>query len=110
LKVCAVPACAELTTSTYCAKHHKEWKRKAERKRPSSAKRGYTAKWQRTRARYLRAHPACFNCGERATEVHHLDGLGPSGPLGHSPDNLKALCRPCHSRITADEQPGGWNA
>jgi 5-methylcytosine-specific restriction protein A len=42
--------------------------------------------------------------------VHHLDGLGPTGPLGHKWVNLQALCQTHHSQITAREQPGGWNA
>lgn len=44
-----------------------------------------------------------------ATEVHHRDGLGPLGSRGHDFDNLQALTHACHSRITAINQPGGWN-
>lgn len=73
---------------------------------------GYDARWRRTRARYLREHPHCEHpdCRELANEVHHRDGRGPNGPRGHDAANLQALCKPHHSRITAREQPGGWNA
>lgn len=45
-----------------------------------------------------------------ATEVDHVDGLGPLGPRGHDWSNLRALTKRCHSRVTARNQPGGWNA
>jgi 5-methylcytosine-specific restriction protein A len=35
-----------------------------------------------------------------ATEVDHKDGLGPNGPRGHDLDNLRSLCKSCHSRKT----------
>lgn len=80
--------------------------------RPTAAARGYNAKWNRTRRRYLRAHPLCEcddpSCNLPATEVHHRDGLGPLGPRGHDPTNLRALTHNCHAKLTAREQPGGW--
>lgn len=86
--------------------------------RATATQRGYDAKWQRTRRRYLRHHPVC-ECDEcsklpyrerpQATVVHHLDGNGPLGPRGHDPTNLQAMSKPCHDRTTAREQPGGWN-
>lgn len=44
-----------------------------------------------------------------ASDVDHIDGLGPLGPRGHDPDNLRSMCHPCHSKRTAADQPGGWN-
>jgi 5-methylcytosine-specific restriction protein A len=35
-----------------------------------------------------------------ATEVHHIRPLSRGGT--HDEDNLMALCKPCHSQITAD--------
>lgn len=79
-------------------------------RRPSAARRGYNARWQRTRARTLSERATCEHegCDLPATDVHHLDGLGPQGPRGHDPANLQALCHPHHSQVTAREQPGGW--
>lgn len=111
--VCAEPGCPNLTDTTRCQVHTKAKKRAEDRRRPSARARGYDTKWQKTRARHLRVHPLCQHpegCIERATDVHHLDGLGPKGPRGHDPSNLQALCHEHHSRITATSQPGGWNA
>lgn len=61
---------------------------------------------------YLLAHPICedpVGCIEPATDVDHIDGLGPNGPRGHDWDNLRSSCHSHHSKRTARDQPGGWN-
>lgn len=80
-------------------------------RRPSARERGYDSRWERTRAAYLARHPTCevSGCDERATDVDHIDGLGPLAPRGHDHDNLRALCHPHHSQRTARDQRGGWN-
>lgn len=81
--------------------------------RPNSSARGYDRKWARTRGRFLQLHPICQDpagCTAPATDVHHLDGLGPSGFAGHKHANLEALCHSHHSKRTSSEQPGGWAA
>jgi 5-methylcytosine-specific restriction protein A len=45
--------------------------------------------------------PALFR--PRATEVDHVDGLGPLGPRGHDWANLQALTKAHHSRKTGRE-------
>lgn len=55
--------------------------------------------------RYIAAHPLCEECyrQERLTpsqEVHHIVPLSKGGT--HDFDNLMALCKQCHSRITAE--------
>jgi 5-methylcytosine-specific restriction protein A len=77
--------------------------------RPSAHRRGYTRKWYRTQGAYLYRHSTCEDCGQPATEAHHRDGKGPNGPLGHKWTNLMPLCKACHSKRTAQEQPGGWH-
>ncbi|GHC28901.1 restriction endonuclease [Streptomyces vinaceusdrappus] len=114
LQVCPTPGCPTLTPQGRC----EDCQRKAGRQRPSAASKGYDARWVRTRAAYLRAHPLC-ECEEceampallrpRATEVNHRDGLGPLGPRGHDWANLQAMTKAHHSRETARHQPGGWN-
>ena len=49
----------------------------------------------------------CIWCGGRATDVDHIDGLGPLGPRGYDPGNCRALCHSCHSWRTARDQ-SGW--
>lgn len=114
LQVCPTPGCPTLTTSGRC----QPCTREARSRRPSSAAKGYGSRWYRTRRAYLQANEFC-ECDEhsklpwilrpRATEVHHRDGLGPNGPRGFDWSNLQALTKSCHSKITAAEQPGGWN-
>jgi 5-methylcytosine-specific restriction protein A len=96
-----------------CPKHKRIRRRAYDARRPGARARGYDARWQSTRDAYLAAHPTCEcddpQCHEAATEVHHRDGLGPSGPHGHDWANLRAMTQTCHARVTAQEQPGGWN-
>ena len=113
MRVCIEPGCAGLATDTRCERHRKAKRRRESARRPSAAARGYGAKWRKTRAAYLRAHPVCEDasgCIERATDVDHIDGLGPKGPHGHDAENLRALCQRHHAQRTARDQPGGWNA
>lgn len=91
---------------------------KARAGRRSPRRKGYDAAWRRTRAAFLRMYPLCecLSCAAvpaplrpAATEVDHMDGLGPLGPRGHDWTNLRAMTKACHSRETARSQPGGWN-
>ena len=78
--------------------------------RSAEMKRRYNGAWPRIRSRFLNAHPLCEICMKEgratpAAEVHHIIPLADGGT--HDPDNLMALCKPCHSRITATEG-GRW--
>lgn len=110
LAVCSTPGCPELTTGGRC----QDCKRAAEKKRGNFRQRGYTHQWDRRRAAYLRNHPVCILCGEPAKVPDHhplsrreLVDLGVDDP--DSDTHLRPLCWPCHSRETAQHQPGGWN-
>lgn len=81
--------------------------------RPSSAERGYDAKWRRRRRRYLRTHPDCCLCDEPATVPDHWPRsrreLVIAGVKDPDVDEfLRPLCIHCHNRETARNQPGGW--
>lgn len=108
MSVCATPGCPELVQGGVCRGCRA--KSNAARR---TGKRAYgTAEWRRTRADFLAAHPYCM-CDAHAalpliirplaTEVDHIDGLGPLGPRGHDWSNLQAMTKPCHSRKTASE-------
>ena len=101
-----------------CQTHHDQAEREYDARRPSATARGYDARWRATRRQYLETHVYCESDDCRqlpewqravATDVDHIDGLGPKGQRGHDPDNLRALCHSCHSKRTAADQPGGWN-
>jgi 5-methylcytosine-specific restriction protein A len=77
--------------------------------RPSPSRRGYGRAWQRIRLVKLAADPLCEDCAGRgvetaATEVDHVLALARGGT--HDADNLRSLCKPCHSRKTVREDGG----
>lgn len=87
-----------------------EQQRKAEidQWRGSAASRGYGATWRRVRLAVLRDEPLCRFHLERgetvpADEVDHIDG----DSRNNDRDNLRPLCKPCHSGRTARDQ--GFN-
>lgn len=103
--MCSRPGCPNLVDAGRCADHE----RTDDARRGSSRARGYNSRWERTRAKHLTNSPLCTECGVIGSVVDHIDGLGPLGPRGHDHDNLRTLCKPCHDRRTARDQPGGWN-
>lgn len=102
-RVCATAGCPRLVSGQPRCDEHTTRIRQPDDQRPHSRARGYNERWRRTRAAYLRSHPWCEHedfCEAGATDVHHLDGLGPLGPRGHDAANLQALCHSHHSTIT----------
>ena len=112
ISVCAERGCPELADERFCAKHTKDYFREHESRRESAQSKGYDAQWRKTRLEFLRAYPVCqdeMGCVAKATDVDHIDGLGPKGPRGHDWTNLRALCHSHHSKRTARDQPGGFS-
>ena len=103
---CRYPGCPRLTDERYCEAHRKMASLQYERYgRDAVAKRRYGSAWQKIRARVLAAHPLCEQCRKEgrltvATEVHHILPLGHGGT--NDEENLMALCKPCHSRISVE--------
>lgn len=114
LSVCTTHGCPVLTSGGRC----EACKVAARVKRPKTAAKGYDARWQATRRAFLAANPYCM-CDDcmalpavmrpAATEVDHIDGLGPLGPRGHDWSNLRSMTKTHHARRTARDQPSGWN-
>lgn len=111
LRPCTTPGCPELTNRSRCPTHRLQVERTYDRRRGTAHQRGYDRRWQKYRAWYLAHHPWCQHpgCGVMATDVDHVDGLGPKGPRGYDPANCRGLCHPHHSERTARDQPGGFN-
>lgn len=106
-RACAVPSCSEIAEGgTYCKKHQKQenhWYNVFGR--TAEEKKRYGSTWQKIRNRYIRIHPMCEQCQKEqriaiAKEVHHIIPLDHGG--NHDEDNLMALCKSCHSKITAE--------
>ena len=103
---CGFPGCPNLTDGRFCEEHAKQENRRYERyQRDPATKRRYGRAWQHIRDRYAAAHPFCEECYKRGVltpteEIHHIVPLSHGGT--HAEDNLMALCKPCHSRITVE--------
>lgn len=102
---CSQPGCPALTFDRFCSEHQREDNRNYERyqRDPAIAKR-YGRRWRKIRATYITQHPLCEDCLEQGRhtpveEVHHVLPLEHGGT--HSFDNLRSLCKPCHSQQTA---------
>jgi 5-methylcytosine-specific restriction protein A len=105
-RACQHPGCPKLTDSLYCAEHQQQATRHYNRfQRDPESNKCYGRAWKRIRDRYIKAHPLCEQCEKDgllapAEEVHHILPLSHGGTNNTS--NLMALCKPCHSRITAE--------
>jgi 5-methylcytosine-specific restriction protein A len=73
--------------------------------RPTRQARGYDEQWLRLRASVLATYPYCAHCGEPATDVDHVIPKAIGQHACDTPiENLQSLCRPCHSRKTAQSR------
>jgi 5-methylcytosine-specific restriction protein A len=111
-RVCSRPGCGEFTDQ---GGRCPDCRAAAEKKRGTARQRGYSREHeQRFRPGVLAVHPMCVLCGQRPSvhaDHHPLSrrqlierGLDPNDPRYG-----RGLCQPCHSRETAQHQPGGWN-
>lgn len=69
-----------------------------------------TAAWTRVRALQLRRSPLCVFCvlmglTKQATDVDHIEALSDGG-AAFDFENLRSLCRECHSRVTSAWRAG----
>jgi 5-methylcytosine-specific restriction protein A len=96
---CPHSGCTTLiTTGKLCKEHSKQLTKQRNRR---ETWRDYGTAWRTIRAQVLLETPACAQCGALATEVDHVKPLRLGGT--HDRSNLKALCKPCHSRKTQAE-------
>lgn len=102
---CSYPGCPKLTHGRYCEEHERlESKRYEKYDRSPDTKRRYGRAWKRIRDKFVETHPFCEECYKRGVltpteEVHHILPLSRGGT--HDRNNLMALCKSCHSAITA---------
>ena len=94
-----------------------ECSRAADRARGNFNQRGYGGPaWNRARKVCLDRDTVCVVCRAQPANVadHFPTGraeLVTAGvPDPDAPHRLRGLCRSCHSKETAQRQPGGWNA
>ena len=108
---CSFPGCSKLVDGRYCEEHKKLINQQYNRysRDPETSKR-YGRLWRRIRYEYIKNHPLCEECKRKGKltpteEVHHIIPLAKGGT--HDDENLMALCKSCHSSITAQEG-GRW--
>ena len=95
MKVCGVSGCYEFTNGSYCDEHTKIKNRKRDRR--TSQEKYYGKQWVKISKMFLRKNPICENCGGLSQVVHHIVERSMGG--SDRDDNLKALCRSCHSKL-----------
>ena len=83
-----------------CAVHEKELHQRANAGRRRAYKR--SSGWEARSREYRAIHTLCELCGEPSQEVHHIVDRKHGG--SDDDTNLQALCKSCHSRITAQER------
>jgi len=91
------------------AKTHKQAERHRFDDRPSAAKRGYNARWQRASKLYLKKYPLCVDCRvtgytEPATVVDHIIPHRGDMKLFWQQSNWQGLCVPHHNAKSAREK------
>ena len=102
---CSAPGCPELTHERFCETHAKaEDTRYRKYQRDPKINKRYGARWRRIRAAYISQHPLCEDCLAQGKttpvqEVHNILPLEDDG--SHDFNNLRSLCKPCHSRQSA---------
>lgn len=114
-KPCSKPGCSALTRERFCSLHSEEHAKVYDRKRGSSSERGYDARWRKARSSYLSLHPLCAHCLDAnkvmaSTVVDHIKPHKGDRNLFWDRSNWQALCAPCHSKKTAQEDGGFGNA
>ena len=105
---CSWPGCGRLTDDGRCAGHKRQGRRDNDRRRGSSASRGYGSRWQKAREAYLGRHPLCAQCRALgrivpATVVDHIVQHKGNHELFWDSGNWQVLCKPCHDRKTGGE-------
>jgi 5-methylcytosine-specific restriction enzyme A len=110
-----IPGCGELVTVRgRCAVHAAQ--RDAQRSLRSDRHHAHlyaSVRWQRLRRQILTEHPfcQCHECGGQvfyppATVVHHVKAHGGDEARFFDAENLQALAKGCHDRITGRNARG----
>jgi 5-methylcytosine-specific restriction protein A len=112
LRPCKDRDCIALTNDKtgYCPEHTylvKELNKQKEKLRKSARERGYDSTWEKLRKIFLRENPLCQDCLDAgkltpANEVHHIKKVKEHPELRLVKTNLRALCKACHNRRTAN--------
>jgi 5-methylcytosine-specific restriction protein A len=115
VRVCSVAGCPTIypdTEGSRCQAHRKQ----ADKGRGTATQRGYTGRGhQAFRTAVLTRDPVCVLCHTAYSTVadhhpHSKRDLDDAGLDSNDPQYGRGLCKTCHDRETARNQPGGWHA
>jgi 5-methylcytosine-specific restriction enzyme A len=98
-KLCLEPKCPE--SAIYRGRCRTHARAREAETHPNKGIYG-SKRWQILRRRVLFEQPLC-PCGQIATDVDHIRPIEQGGPIWDRA-NLQALCGPCHSAKTRQEQ------
>lgn len=100
---CAEPGCPNLVTKDgvyRCEDHYRPYMNQWKKPRDVDYGKGWALKSKM----FLRAHPDCERCGEKAVLAHHIIRKRDGG--SDDDDNLEALCNACHEAEHVNERWG----
>lgn len=103
---CRIKSCPAMGfRNGLCISHWRERQKQFDRERGTPAERGYDETWANLRLLYLAEHCLCEECEKHgivrgATEVHHIQSIRQRPDLRLHPENLMALCKECHSKMS----------
>jgi|SRR5690625_1690910 len=110
---CNHVGCNRLTYDTYCKEHLKQKRKQHDDTRGTSRERGYTYRWEKYRAWFLKQYPLCMcdDCKKRAVPlpanvVDHIIPHKGNYKLFWDPSNHQAMNKRCHDKKTAIEDGG----
>lgn len=109
-RVCNVHGCPTISDKPRCPAHAKA----ADQARGTATQRGYGVEHRkRFREGVLAKHPICQVCKRTPSTVADHYPLSKrelieQGMDSNDPAHGRGLCVPCHSRETAEHQPGGF--
>lgn len=113
-RVCSTPGCPTVFVGdgSRCADHEQ-----GARRRHWAKAQGYNTRGHRLgfRAQVLKRDPICVSCRQAEATVadHHPKSRQDLIDLDLDPNDPRygrGLCKSCHDRETATNQPAGWNA
>jgi 5-methylcytosine-specific restriction enzyme A len=108
-KRCGYPGCPGTTRDRYCDEHRPLARRFYDRKRDTTAERGYDSDWER-----VAEHRRQLDCGlcracleegllTASPIVDHIIPLHVRPDWRLEIDNTQVLCHPCHTRKSSDD-------
>ncbi|OLO40306.1 HNH endonuclease [Alkalihalophilus pseudofirmus] len=106
-----IPNCPSLTKERYCEAHKKQAIKQYDKERSTAAKRGYDARWRKSRKLFLSKYPLCKHCYDKgelipANVVDHIQPHKGDKVLFWDVNNWQSLCKSCHDIKTATEDGG----